>query len=57
MDEQAVTAETLGQALDRGVRHAVLAGDLAMAGAADLAVEDGLEKVGSAEPVADGEGL
>ncbi|MEZ4279673.1 MAG: hypothetical protein R3F21_08700 [Myxococcota bacterium] len=52
-----MAAEAVDEALDGGVDDAELAGDLAVAGAGHLGAEDGLEQVGSAEPVGGGEGL
>jgi hypothetical protein len=43
-----VTPESLREALDGGVGHAVLAGDLAMAGAVHLGVKDGCQEIGPA---------
>jgi hypothetical protein len=52
-----VSAQTLGESLDGRVGDAELAGDLAVSGAGDFGAEDGLEQVGTAEPVGGGEGL
>jgi hypothetical protein len=57
VEQEAVTAQTIDEALDGGVDDAELAGDLAVAGAGDFGAEDGLEEVGAAEPVGGGEGL
>jgi hypothetical protein len=56
MEEEAVAAEALAQATNRGVRDLGLASNLAKARARDQAVEDGFEELGSPEPIADREG-
>jgi hypothetical protein len=57
VEQETVSTQTIGEALDGGVDDAELAGDLTVAGAGDLGAEDGLEQVGAAEPVGGGEGL
>jgi FixJ family two-component response regulator len=57
VEQEAVAAESVDQALDRRVRDAVLACDLAVPGASDLGMQDGLEQVGSAKPIRGREGL
>jgi hypothetical protein len=57
MEQEAVSSEAIGEALDGGVDDAELTGDLAVSGAGDFGAEDGFEEVGTAEPVGGGEGL
>jgi hypothetical protein len=57
MEKQAVTAEAGGVSENRRRGDAVLAGDLAKAGASEELVEDAGEQIGPAEPVGDLEGL
>ena len=46
MEEQAVAAELLAQALDGAVGDAAFPGNLAETGAGQQAIEDGLEELG-----------
>jgi hypothetical protein len=57
VEEQAVTAEAFGLALQCAVRDTELAADLSQAGPADEAVEEGFEELGVSQPIAGGEGL
>jgi hypothetical protein len=57
VDQEAVASDPLDEALDGGVSDPVAAGALAVSGAADLGVEDGLEEVGAPESIGEGEGL
>jgi hypothetical protein len=57
VEEQAVTAEALELALDAGGRGVELAGDLAVGGAAEQAMEAGQEQLGALLPVGGVEGL
>jgi hypothetical protein len=57
VDQEAVATESFRMALDRGVGRTDSTGNLAMSGARDLAVEDGLEEFGTAQPIGDGERL
>jgi hypothetical protein len=57
VEEQTVTTEALGLALDRARGDAELAADLAQTGAADESVEQALEQSGVPQPVGDGERL
>ena len=57
VEEEAVAAEALGEALEGAVGDAHLAGDLAQAGAGDQTQEEGAEEVAAAQPVGGGEGL
>jgi hypothetical protein len=57
MEEKTMPSELLAQALDGVVRDLELAGNLTESGAGDEPVEDGLEKLCMAEPVAGLEGL
>jgi hypothetical protein len=57
VEEQAVAAEALELALDRRGRDGELAGDLAVGGAADQAVEARHEQLGALLPVGGVEGL
>jgi hypothetical protein len=57
VEEQAVAAQALDQALDGGMGHPELECDLAQAGAGEDAVVGGLQQLGVLEPVAGGEGL
>jgi hypothetical protein len=57
MEEQAVSTEPLGLALEGAVGDTEFAADLAQAGPADEAMKEGDQKVGASQPVAGGEGL
>jgi hypothetical protein len=57
MKEQAVAAEALLLSLDGAVGDAELAADLTQTGAADEAMEEGLEKTRVSQPVGGREGL
>jgi len=57
VEEQAVTAEAFGLALEGAVGDAELAADLAQARAADEAMEEGFEEPGVSQPVGGREGL
>jgi hypothetical protein len=57
MEEQTVSAETFGLALDGLVRDPELSADLTETGASDQAMEEGLEEVAASQPIGGGEGL
>lgn len=57
MEQKTMSAEVSAQALDRTVRNVHLAGDLPESGACNEAVEERVEEVRSAQPVAGRKGL
>ena len=57
MKQEAVTAETFTQTLNRVVRDAELARDLAKAGAGNETMKDGFEEILASEPIVRRKGL
>jgi hypothetical protein len=55
--KKTMSAKAIGQTSYCGVRDTGLSRDLTKSGTGNQAMKDGLEKVASAEPVVDGEGL